>query len=313
MAPGSNPPNPFANAPLDRRGEMRKDTRSLQALAHDPSIRYLLIARERNVVAMEGLEPLMPGPAELSSAGLQVRHTIFLGHYQQQPLFAADLGDQDEETLASCLGGKAESLRTLGLRLPPAAASLAAYARAMVLWDRRHCFCGRCGGATLSAEGGHVRRCKDERCGNSMFPRVDPAIIVLVTDGERALLGRQASWDPGRYSTLAGFVEPGESLEEAVAREVHEEAGVRVASVSYHSSQPWPFPSSLMLGFTAQAKTSAITLHDGELEHATWVSRADIASGRIGLPFKVSISYRLIEHWYDGNQPGRLQQDLQNQ
>lgn len=310
MAPGNIPPNAFANAPLDRRGEIRKDKTALDALARHDDARYLLIARERNVVAAENLEPLMLNPAQLTAAPVKSEHTIFLGHFEQRPLFAADLGDLADQALAAAVGGRAESLRTLGLRLPAASASLAAYARAMILWDRRHRYCGRCGSATRSTEGGHVRRCRDDDCGNSMFPRVDPAIIVLVTDGKRALLGRQANWDAGRYSTLAGFVEPGESLEEAVAREVYEEAGIRVADVAYHSSQPWPFPSSLMLGFVARARTEQITLHDGELEHATWVAREDIASGRIGLPFEVSISYRLIEHWYDDGQPGRMRKDL---
>ena len=216
------------------------------------------------------------------------------------------------EDLDSRLGARTESLRTLGMRLPADQASLAAYGRAMVLWDRRHRFCGRCGGATASDEGGHVRRCKDEECCNAMFPRVDPAIIVLVNDGERTLLGRQASWDENRYSTLAGFVEPGESLEEAVAREVREESGVDVDMVDYHSSQPWPFPSSLMLGFTARARTTKIELLDAELEHADWFSREDIASRRIHLPFPVSISYRLIEDWYDNGSPGQMRRDLKH-
>jgi NAD+ diphosphatase len=133
---------------------------------------------------------------------------------------------------------------------------------------------------------------------------VDPAIIVLVADAERCLLGRQASWPEGRYSTIAGFVEPGESLEAAVRREVFEEAGVLVAEVEYHSSQPWPFPSSLMLGFTARPAGDRIALRDGELEDARWVSRDDLASGRILLGPKVSIAYRLVEDWFDAA-PGR--------
>ncbi len=139
------------------------------------------------------------------------------------------------------------------------------------------------------------------------FPRIDPAIIVLISDGERALLGRQASWPLGRYSTIAGFVEPGESLEDAVQREVFEETGIEVDRVEYHSSQPWPFPASLMLGFTAHAVTSEIHLHDQELEDARWFSRADLASGTPLVPPSVSISFRLIEHWFNagGGRPLR--------
>jgi NAD+ diphosphatase len=131
------------------------------------------------------------------------------------------------------------------------------------------------------------------------YARADPAVIVLVTDGERALLGRQAAWPPGRYSTVAGFVEPGESLEDAVAREVREETGVIVDEVEYHSSQPWPFPSSLMLGFTARARLTDIDLSDEELEDARWFTRAQLAAGEIALPTTHSISFRLIEDWYD--------------
>ncbi len=313
MFPGRNPPNPFSNAPLNRQGELRKDRDRLAELARSPSARYLLVSGERNVVDIASQQPLMLSFEDARAHIPAANPTIFLGEYEDRPLFIADLGNLADEALERSLMARAEGLRTLGLRLPPDQASLAAYARAMVLWDRRHRYCGRCGGETRSAEGGHVRRCQHEDCGNSMFPRVDPAIIVLVSDGERALLGRQASWDTGRYSTLAGFVEPGESLEEAVAREVYEEAGVQVAMIDYHSSQPWPFPSSLMLGFVAEARSTAIRLRDGELEHADWFSREDIVTRRILLPFKVSISYRLIEHWYDGDAPGRMAQDLSDQ
>ena len=134
-------------------------------------------------------------------------------------------------------------------------------------------------------------------CGRVLFPRVDPAIIVLVSDGERCLLGRQASWPEARYSTIAGFVEPGESLEDAVRREVYEETNIHVGGVSYHSSQPWPFPSSLMLGFHAEATSSEIVLNDAELEDARWFTREDLASDFPKLPFRISIARRLVDHW----------------
>jgi NAD+ diphosphatase len=129
------------------------------------------------------------------------------------------------------------------------------------------------------------------------FPRVDPAIIVLVAHGDRCLLGRQASWPEARYSTIAGFVEPGESLEDAVRREVYEETNIRVGEVTYHSSQPWPFPSSLMLGFTAEATSTDIELNDGELEDARWFTRDDLRSGFPKLQFRISISRKLVDHW----------------
>jgi NAD+ diphosphatase len=191
-------------------------------------------------------------------------------------------------------------LRPLAPMLAPDSASLLAYARALSLWKSRHRYCGVCGAPNLPARAGHVLHCSRAECGNESFPRLDPAIIVLVTDatGERALLGRQASWAPGRYSTIAGFVEPGESLEDAVVREVAEETGILVGDVEYEASQPWPFPSSLMLGFRAVARTHDITLHDGELEDARWFTRADLASGTPGLPPAGAISTRLIDRWY---------------
>jgi NAD+ diphosphatase len=142
-------------------------------------------------------------------------------------------------------------------------------------------------------------RCTGPDCAAEQFPRLDPAIIVLVTDGERALLGRQAAWPAGRYSTIAGFVEPGESLEDAVVREVLEETGVSVLEAAYHSSQPWPFPSSLMIGFTARASAAAVPRADEELEDVRWFTREQIASGTPGLPPPQSVSFRLIADWYD--------------
>ncbi len=148
-----------------------------------------------------------------------------------------------------------------------------ALARAMVWWHSRHRFCGVCGSPTLSEEAGHMRRCTNPECKAMHFPRTDPAVIMLVTDGERALLGRNKNFPPGMYSTFAGFVEPGESLEDAVAREVREETGIEVGQVIYHSSQPWPFPANIMLGFHAEAMSSEIAVDYGELEDAKWFER----------------------------------------
>jgi NAD+ diphosphatase len=163
-----------------------------------------------------------------------------------------------------------------------------------------HRFCARCGAPTEIAEAGHVRRCP--RCGAVHHPRLDPVVIVLVHDAGRALLGRQPTWPAGRYSALAGFVEPGESLEEAVAREVGEESGVAVADIAYHSSQPWPFPASLMLGFHARHVAGEPATLDDELEDVRWFGREEVAAAARGdgpllLPPPLAIARRLIDTW----------------
>jgi NAD+ diphosphatase len=243
------------------------------------------------------------------SAGLvEVRHElrltvddddlVMLGRFHDVFCFAVEVhGDAPPATLPEATSF--EDLRMVGGNLPADEAGLLAYARAMVLWRRRHRHCGTCGAPTTASSAGHVMKCSNVSCGDEQFPRLDPAIIVLVTDGERALLGRQAAWPAGRYSTIAGFVEPGESLEDAVVREVLEETGVTVVDARYHSSQPWPFPSSLMIGYTATAAPGAVAKADEELEDVRWFSRADVAAGNVGLPPPQSVSFRLIEDWYD--------------
>jgi NAD+ diphosphatase len=193
-----------------------------------------------------------------------------------------------------------EELRPLSALLPAAEAGLLAYVRALAVWRARSRHCGLCGARTVPIRAGHCLVCSNPACAEEFFPRIDPAIIVLVCDGERALLGRQASWPPRRYSTIAGFVEQGESLEDAVAREVEEETGVRIVSASYDSSQPWPFPSSLMLGFRAQAAPGSVVRVGGELEDARWFTRAQLTSGEALAPPSHSISWRLISGWLEG-------------
>jgi NAD+ diphosphatase len=177
------------------------------------------------------------------------------------------------------------------------------------LFATRHC--ARCGGAHEVRQLGHVLHCTV--CGREEFPRTDPAVIMVVVDGEapddRCLLGRHPAWPPGRYSTLAGFVEPGESMEQAVRREVLEEAGVRVGEVSYFGSQPWPLPRSLMVGFVARAETTEVSVDGVEIEDARWFTRAQLKdeaeAGTLVLPGGVSISRSLVEHWYGGPLPGQ--------
>jgi NAD+ diphosphatase len=290
--------NVFAGPYLDRAAHSREDPAWFASALADPRSRAVLIWNSKSVVAES--EPPRAAFLPLSSVAperLNSTDLILLGRLGEMSYFAYE----DESTEAPQLPGGArfEDLRSIAALLPADEAGILGYARALVTWRRRHRFCGTCGAKTLPAKGGHVLVCSDPTCRSEQFPRIDPAIIVLVSDGERALLGRQASWPPGRYSTIAGFVEPGESLEDAVAREVAEETGIEVDSIEYHSSQPWPFPSSLMLGFTARAVSHEVHLADQELEDARWFTRTELAAGTPLLPPRQSISYRLIEHWYD--------------
>jgi NAD+ diphosphatase len=292
------PRNILAGPYLDRAAHLRKDPAWFATALADERSRVLPVWNSRNLIA-EGEAP-RAALLELSAVPEERRNgneLILLGRFRDSDVFAYELESLEPPQLQA--GTRFEDLRMLASMLPAEDAGLLGYARGMILWRARHRFCGTCGATTLAAKGGHVLICTNPACRHEQFPRIDPAIIVLVSDGERALLGRQAAWPVGRYSTIAGFVEPGESLEDAVAREVFEETGIEVDRIQYHSSQPWPFPSSLMLGFTAHAQTTQIQLRDDELEDAQWFTREDLASGRPLVPPNVSISFRLIEHWFD--------------
>jgi NAD+ diphosphatase len=301
-------PNAFAGPYLERAAHLRKDAGYVARALSDPATVLVPVWHSRSLVRR--------GPDGWSAGYLEVAHEIraavpdddlvLLGQFEGRTYFAADLpGDEPPQLLPdACF----EDLRTAGAQLAAQEAGVLAYARAMAHWRRRHRFCGACGAACASMSAGHVMKCSNPGCGAEHFPRLDPAIIVLVTDGEHALLGRQAAWPTGRYSTIAGFVEPGESLEDAVAREVLEETGVTVLDSEYHSSQPWPFPASLMIGFTARAADGAVAKADEELEDVRWFSRADIAAGFPGLPPPQSVSFRLIEDWYDAGAEVPLRQ-----
>jgi NAD+ diphosphatase len=275
-------PNTFAGEALDRAGPRRRDERWLAARMADPSTR--VVAASEAGVLVEGDRPRLPTVDELP----EETEVVLLGvDGDGRAVFAADPGDAFE--------GERRGLRDLAPALSQAEGGMVGHAVALLNWHRRHRFCANCGSPTESSEAGYVRRCPV--CGAEHHPRTDPVVIMLVTDGERAVLGRQAQWPAGRYSALAGFVEPGESLEEAVAREVHEESGVRVADVRYRSSQPWPFPTSLMLGFTARWMSGEPAVSDRELEDVRWFSRAEIAGGGVLLPPPQAIARRLIDEW----------------
>jgi NAD+ diphosphatase len=290
------PPNLFAGQYLDRLAHRRTEAEWLAEALRNPATLIVPFLNGHNLISLSGDS----GAAWFLDRSIVTESSdpIFLGEFRQRPCFAVDISATRIELAPNV---ETADLRTMAARLPADEAGVLAYARALMIWRERHRYCGRCGAPTRSANAGHVLVCGSEACGLQQFPRIDPAVITLVTDttGEHALLGRQASWPPRRYSTIAGFVEPGESLEDAVVREVHEETGVIVDRVEYHSSQPWPFPSSLMIGFIATARTTAIDPHDQELEDARWFSREDLASGQVLLPMATSVSFRLIEDWFD--------------
>lgn len=298
MSPRADRPNIFAGPYLDRRSHLRERDDWLAQAGRDPGARFVPMWQSQNLFRRgDALGALLLTSEHDAVRATPPDHFVFLGMYREQACFLVELEGEAPPVIGP--EGEFRELRFLGALLPADEAGLLAYARALALWRQRHRFCGVCGARTRGMRGGHVLVCGNEACRSEQFPRIDPAVIVLVSDGERALLGRQPSWPAGRYSAIAGFVEPGESLEDAVAREVREETGVSVDGIRYHSSQPWPFPSSIMLGFMARASGSAIIRADQELEDARWFSRADIASGFPALPTMQSISFRLIEDWYD--------------
>ncbi len=296
-------PTLFSGPFLDRRAELRDDPAWIAAARADPATRYILAEGPKQLVSVTASMDvaLLRNGDPLVSVADDGALTL-LGWFRGERTVLIEYGPDAvaRSTLELPQSTELHELRPLAPMLPNDSASLLAYARALVLWRARHRFCGVCGSPNARSRAGHVMRCTRQDCNTETFPRLDPAIIVLVTDasGERALLGRQAAWPEGRYSTIAGFVEPGESLEEAVVREVAEETGVQVGEVAYDSSQPWPFPSSLMLGFHAVARTEEIFLRDGELQDARWFTRADLAAGHPTLPPAGAISARLIDSWF---------------
>src|SRR5437588_7725246 len=273
------PPNFYSHPGFERAGLRRRDRTWILERIADPASRFVPVWRNQNlVIELEGGEPCA---AVLHSASiseifgvseerLASGAVVFLGVIEERAHFALDLSpveaplDMLRSPALAASGVEAATvrfadLRQVGPQINRHEGALLALARAMMFWHARHRYCGLCGNPTRSEEAGPMRRCTDPACNTMHFPGTDPALIMLVSDGERALMGRSKHFPPGMYSTLAGFLEPAESLEMAVAREVREETAIEVGAVHYHSSQPWPFPANIMLGFDAAALTTAIT------------------------------------------------------
>jgi NAD+ diphosphatase len=287
IAPG------FTGNTVDRADRIRHDAAALAAAKADPRARLLIL---------HALDP------ELDEAG-RLRWTdlasaegelLFLGFDEGVPLFASTL-----PLGTPLVQGRSAVLSAMFDRFHAPDAALYAGARSLVDWHARHGFCSVCGTATAIFRAGWARKCPN--CGAEHFPRVDPVVIMIAEHQGRALLGRQPAWPPGRYSALAGFLEVGESIEEAVAREIFEEAGVRVRAVRYLASQPWPFPSSLMIACVAAAEGDAITLDANELEDARWFTRDEVRQALardpealFGAPPSYAIAHTLLTAWAAG-------------
>jgi NAD+ diphosphatase len=288
---------PLARATLDRAAHIRADDDALERCWRDPRARVVRVHEMRAAVTGDPPALSLHAPAEFADSGTR----YFLGLDAGGTPFFAVSGPYD---LAA--GEFAAGLRRVGAILPDRDLGMLVHAIALDNWHVTHTHCPRCGASTRIVAGGHARRCDAD--GSQHFPRTDPAVIMLVVDDDgRALLGHQPVWPEGRFSTLAGFVEPGETLEQAVAREVYEEVGVRVDGISYTASQPWPFPSSLMLGFQARATGVDLRVDGEEITEARWFTRSELLSAaqsrEVLLPSAVSIARRLIEDWYGGPLP----------
>ena len=300
----------FAGNPLDRADAKRRDAAWLEAAFRDPRSRVLPFAQLNVLIDSAG------GGARLGwlrgdrASALDVDAApVVLGLDGDIAHFALDVSSIEDARHALELDEQLSfrDPRMAAMSLDGAETGIVAQARAQVDWHRRHRFCSACGAPTTPARGGHVRHCG--ACKSEHFPRTDPVAIMLISDGERCLLGQSAGplARTGMYSALAGFIDQGESIEEAVRREVREEAGVQVGAVRYHSSQPWPFPSSLMIGCHGDALTTEIAIDREEMNDARWFAREDVAAALEGnhpqlkVPGPIAIAHHLIKAWATGN------------
>lgn len=307
----------YTGCPLDRAEPLRRDADWQRDRLADATSRVFPLWRSRNLI-VHGEAPRAVALSPAAELVARAEEIVFLGlDTAGRACFAADISGLDEGDIGALAdGARYTELRRVGAVLDRGQGAVLALARGLLHWHRRHRFCGACGAATESREGGHMRVCIDPACGAHHFPRTDPAVIMLITRevgcGGQCLLARQARWPKGMMSTLAGFVEPGESLEEAVMREIEEETGIRIAHPSYRGSQLWPFPASLMLGFRGEAEAEAVLrVNAAELDDARWFSRDEIRDRRsIGLvlPGRDSIARRLIGEWVEEVEGGRTAQ-----
>ena len=301
---------------LDRASESRKDREWLEQQWARQQCRVFIVKNDKSLMCWNDRKQDIPEvihfpKAEIENLTDESEQRVFLGLDRHGPIFALDVSAHDDDTLVDFVGGNEFiDLRDVGWLLDSQQAAQLAYARGLLFWNRNHRYCGICGSPTQSENGGHMRRCTNSSCARMHFPRTDPAVIMLVEDrsdpkNPRCLLARNSRFPSRMMSTLAGFVDPLESLEETVAREVFEECGIKVGKIEYQASQPWPFPSSIMLGFRAEALTRDIAVDGDEIEEAYWFEAEQLkAFGEWGdggdyfcLPRRDSIARYLVNSW----------------
>jgi NAD+ diphosphatase len=291
---------------LSRENDRRTDDAWLAERLADSTTEFVPIWKLQNLVCGTPSCAVNLHASDVAEWLPQAQSLVFMGVRNGHACFSFVLPDAELAPLTQF--GQWMNMRNFGDLLESADWAMLAYARAFAYWHEHARFCGVCGSPTVSALGGHVRRCTNSTCGLEHYPRTDPAIIVLVLSGESCLLGHNAAWQAGRYSTLAGFVEPGEDIEHAVAREVGEEAGIRLREVRYFGSQSFPFPASLMIGFHAEAETVDVHPTDGELADARWFTRQELRAaldaGEVNLPPRYAISHHLISAWFNAEPAG---------
>jgi len=310
--------NRFTAVRLDREVELRDDAKWVANTLTNSNTRLVPLWRSRSLLERndEGTIAIYLSPAELTEPD-RIQPPTLLGSDGERDYFAVSVTDsQKDAILAELPNARFADLRRASIDMAAKHAGILAYAKALHYWQHRHAFCGVCGSPNLLRSAGHRMKCSNDECARESFPRIDPAIIVLVTHEDSCLLGRNSKWREKHFSTLAGFVEPGESLEDAVVREVYEEVQVNLKNIRYVSSQPWPFPASAMCGFYAEALDRSSGSSE-EVQETRWFSvdslTQAVLSDEVRLSPPVSIAFRLLADWFQNNGGGSLEELVRRQ